>query len=865
MSWTFAALIEVIESFGEAPALLSFDKGGIRSVSHAEVARQARSLASGLCVIGIAVQTPVALIGRNAIPWVVARLALGAAGAIAVAIDDAVPAIELGPLLAASRCKHVFCDAAHAAALRRAGAELDITIIGEDPAPEGTRLWRELFAPPRELPEIAPSAPAMLLFTSGTTGPAKRFFLSCEQLSANLQNLLDARLVGPGDHVLLPLPLHHIYPLTIGLLVPLLSGAAVVFPTGITGAEISRALGAADVSVVVGVPRLYAALASAVSTRAQASGRLRHTLFRSALWIARSLRKRFGVNAGRSLFRGLRRKIAPRLKLLVSGGARLDSDTLWFLAALGFDVRTGYGLAEAASVFTANVPGRERLGSEGKLLGAGELRIAAENGTGIGEIEVRGPSVFRGYEDNPEANREAFTKDGWLRTGDLGFLDADGFLFVTGRTRERIVLGGGKKIFPEELERHYGATALVRELAVLEHDGALVALVVPDLDESHRRNIARVDDAIRVHLASRGQELPPYRRLAGFRLSRTPLPRTRLGKFQRFRLPQLYAAAAGLMRIGGREPPADDPLLKDERARAVWDVLAARYPAARLGLDADLSLDLGIDSLEWISLGLVLEQRLGLELGADELSRIATVRDLLQAAVQRRTPEPASAPEWIPRARSPVEWLLIPPLYLLNWLLMRGLFRLRVYGLEQLPARGPFVLAANHASDLDVLALGAALGLSRIRHTYWAAAPSRLVAKPWMQPLLHVLQVFPVRQFAAEKSLEHARALLGAGKIVVWFPEAWRTPDGQLQRFRAGVGHLIVRAAVPAVPVRISGSFEAWPRHRRFPRWHRIEISIGKSIPAPAGEGDAQAVADALHDAIAALDAGSPPATAMRA
>jgi long-chain acyl-CoA synthetase len=542
----------------------------------------------------------------------------------------------------------------------------------------------------------------------------------------------------------------------------------------------------------------------------------------------------------------------------------VDYGNRWLLAALGFDIRTGYGLAETASVFTANIPGRERLGSEGKPLGAGELRIAAENGTEIGEIQLRGPAVFSGYLNNPEANRDAFTGDGWLRTGDLGFLDRDGFLFVTGRTKERIVLGGGKKILPEELERHYGGTPLIRELAVLEHQSTLVALVVPDLDEAHRRNVAQVDEAIRVHLASRGQDLPPYRRLAGFRLSRTPLPRTRLGKFQRFRLPQLYGEAAGAPRSAQREAPADEPLLRNEKARAVWDLLAARYPAARLALDADLSLDLGIDSLEWISLGLALEQRVGLNLTADELTRIATVRDLLQAAVQARAAGTLSRLVRAPPARGPIAGLLIPPLYLLNWLLMRGLFRLRVHGVERLPARGPFVLAANHASDLDVLALGASLGLSRIWSTHWAAAPSRLVAKRWMQPLLRLLQVFPVRQHGAWESLEHAQALLGAGKIVVWFPEAWRTPDGQLQRFRAGVGHLLAHARVPAVPVRILGTFDAWPRHRRFPRLHQIEIFIGKPIaPGAGGEAEAQAIADALHDAIAGLEAGSTSATTM--
>ena len=145
--------------------------------------------------------------------------------------------------------------------------------------------------------------------------------------------------------------------------------------------------------------------------------------------------------------------MAPHLRYLVSGGARLATETAEQLEALGWTVLSGYGLAETASLFTGNRPEDRCLASAGKPLADGEIRIASPDQEGIGELELRGPSITMGYLNNPEANRTSFTQDGWFRTGDLGFVDRRGFLHVTGRSKEILVLGGGKKVNPEDLEK----------------------------------------------------------------------------------------------------------------------------------------------------------------------------------------------------------------------------------------------------------------------------------------------------------------------------------------------------------------------------------------------------------------------------
>src|SRR5205807_1546904 len=242
---------------------------------------------------------------------------------------------------------------------------------------------------------------------------------------------------------------------------------------------------------------------------------------------------------------------------------------------------------------------------------------------------------------------EAFAPDGWYRTGDLGYVDRGGFLFVTGRVKEVLVLGGGKKASPEDLKRSYGGAPEIAEVAVLEDKGALVALVRPEPAKLHERGVTNLRDGIRIILAERARELPSWQRLSGFALTDQPLPRTRLGKYRRFLLPALYteAIAGGARRADHALKPEDAGLLRATMAT---------------------------DFAHWLA----------------PTGMCATAFGMA--------------------------------LYALNRLVMRGLFRLRVTGAETLPPAGAFVITANHVSDLDAMAVAAALPWSRFRRLYWA-------------------------------------------------------------------------------------------------------------------------------------------------
>ncbi|WP_198373648.1 non-ribosomal peptide synthetase, partial [Roseomonas rosulenta] len=534
----------------------------------------------------------------------------------------------------------VFASAAHAAELA-APEGLRVVLVDR---PEDDAGWHALrAAAPGALPEAAPGDAALIVATSGTTGAPKLFTLTHANLTANLHGVLAQGLIGPADRMLVPLPLHHVYPFLVGLMTPIAAGAAIILPEAVTGPQLVQALKGGRATLMVGVPRLYVALLAGLQARIAARGRLAAMVFAGLLEVATALRKG-GLDVGRRLFGTLHAQMAPDLRLMVSGGAKLDAESTWMLEALGWRVASGYGLAETASLFTGNTPAAQRVGSEGRPIAAGtQVRIAAPDALGIGEIELRGPNVFDGYRDNAEANAAAFTADGWFRTGDLGRLDTDGFLHVTGRSKEMIVLGGGKNVMPEEVEAAYAAHPAVKEIAVLERDGALVAVVLPDAAVLRAAGAARPEDVLRVALTVAAQDLPSYQRLAGYVLAREPLPRTRLGKVQRFRLAGLYDDL-----LAGRAAAAPAPLSEADAelvampgAAEVWEILKARYPGKPVAPDASPSLELGIDSLEWVSLAMEIEARTGLRLTEDEMAEMASVRDLLLRATDGA---PAPAP-----------------------------------------------------------------------------------------------------------------------------------------------------------------------------------------------------------------------------
>ncbi len=862
---SFATLLELVATFatrGERTAIVAFRQDGVDELSYAALGERIAHVAHGLRARGIAPGQRVALWAANSPDWITAYFGIVNAGAVAVPLDHQSTADAVATAIAHAEVQIVITTAARSGELQpltRLPADSFVQLDGNGP-----RDWPALRAAPvgAELPDAQPNEVASLLFTSGTTGTPKAVPLTHANLAANVIELLAARLISSTARVLVPLPLHHTYPFTVGLLVPLATGATVILPAGISGPEISRATTAAHATALLAVPRLCTALWDSVAAAVAARGNVARTTFRLLLAASIVVRRLTGLHIGRWLFRALHTRLGPALTVIGCGGAKLPAELTFNLEGLGWTVLTGYGLTETSPVLTFNSPAHSRLGSEGRPLTGVAVRIAAPAaGESQGEIEANGPSVFRGYWRNDAATATAFTPDGWFKTGDLGRFDARGYLYVVGRNKELIVLPDGKKLFPEPVEKIYAASPLIYELGIFEQQGVLAALVVLEEHTVRERGAMRAAALLREEIENTAARLPPYQRIRTYRVTREALPRTQLGKLKRHLLPALFDDAANPTHAPESEPSAADrTLLERERAAKAWTWLRERYPDRTLTLETSPQLDLQIDSLEWVTLTTEIERRFGVTLTGDALSRILTVRDLLReidaanaAAPQAAANLPSFAPPGpLLRAFGSVVLAVVRLVARTGW-------GVRVEGVEQLPASGPLLFTPNHTSYLDAGMVIAALPWRQLHRTYWAGWVGVMYASTLRRLVSRSARVFPVdpdRDPTA--AMRTAHDLLQRGNSVVWFPEGWRSPTGELQSFQTGVGVLLTGGTVTAIPTAIHGAFAAWPKHERWPRFAPVRVAFGAPLRFTADESP-EAIRDALEHAVRELVAAHTP------
>jgi len=870
---TLQGLVEQFRGNAETAAMIAFDQTG-SAITHtySAVATDISRLAAGLTGRGLGDGAMIMLWAPNCPEWIIAYLAITVAGNVVIPLDDQISAPELDAVLRHSRPVCVFTTARHLPALDTSGGCTSVFRILLDDDRIDAPGWRQICSDDvaNQMPSSDSARVASLLYTSGTTGPPKAVPLTDANLMSNVRGLVTADLISAEDRVLVPLPLHHAYPATVGMLSVLARGATLILPSGISGPELTTAARLAGATVLLGVPRLYTALMESIEAGIRSSGFAVRTSIPVLIRACTALRRRLGIRAGRLIFRRIHNRVGADLRILASGGARLDPALAWKLEGLGWEVLTGYGLTETSPVVTFNTPDCKRLDSEGLPLPGVEIDIEKTRDQPYGEILVRGPNVFSGYWKNEPATRAAFTESGWFRTGDLGYLDTDGFLHVVGRSKEIIVLADGKNVSPEDIEHAYEASPFIHEAAVLEINGALVAVIVPEDEAIRQHGAMRAKALLRDEIEKTMLTLPVYQRIVEYRLTRRSLPRTRLAKLRRHLLPEIFESAA---RAEAAPPPAepkegDLQLLQSATVNAAWHWLQERFAGSGITLDSSPQLDLGIDSLKWVTITGEVEEKFGIVLNTEALSRVLTIRELLYTIDAAARELPATARPDLGRSGAQ-RYLENPawPLRVLGWLLialsrtlLRSCFRLRVQGLDRLPVEGPFVIAPNHASYLDPLAVAAALPRHLVSNTCWAGWAGKMHKGAIYRTASRATRVFPVdpdRELGG--GIRLGRQALQDGRILVWFPEGRRSRDGAVQQFQRGIGVLLEESRCAAVPVRILGSFEAWPYTRTWPRLRPITVvfgqpqSIAMLLSKGQGDGAPAQICDALERCVRGL------------
>ena len=826
---------------------LQFKAGeAYQKYTYRELVANIASVSTSFSQQGVRQGDRVAILSENRPEWFIAYLATVALGAVVVPLDAQLTDKEVALLLESSEAKAV-CVSEQTRHLLPPGASFKVIAFDEGGGisfSEMLRAHRDATLPP------VPSADdlAAILYTSGTTGDPKGVMLTHGNLASNCDSLIRLDLVFQTDTILCILPLHHTYPAMVCMILPLSLGATVTMLNSLKGPDILGAMQETGVTILVGVPLLFAALRRSIFDGIRKKPALVRLLVTLFLGVNRMLRRALGVNIGKALFGQVHAKFGPHFRFFASGGARLDPDVHRDMSSLGFTVIEGYGLTETSPVSAFNPLTKQKAGSIGIQVPGVEVKITAPDEKGMGEIAIRGPNVMAGYYRKPAETADVL-RDGWFFTGDLGYRDRQGYFFITGRSREVIVLATGKNIFPEELEKIYRQLPAVKEICLVMGERGLEAAVVPDFEYLRKMNISHSRDAIETQIADLTKELSPYKRIMGFKVFKDSLPATRLGKLKRSKVRALYLAEEEPQ--AGTVAEEDQALLTEPVGKKVLLCLEPFSAKKPILPDDNLELDLGLDSLARVELVVNTEKAFGITLPESFGSEVFTVKDVvlkLQDLIAQGTAgegeqvslswaeildkEPSEEAMRSLQLESGV--ILNAVKYILRTFFLKAFLmlfgRMSVRGRENLPENGPYLITPNHLSLADPALVMSAIPWRIGAKTFFLGI-AKFFGGPVTSRIAKLVQVIPVDMEAKlYNALQLSAHVLRQGRILCVFPEGARARDGMLKQFKKGVGIIAKELNVPLIPTAIRGTYEMLSTGRKFPRPSKVAITFGKPL-----------------------------------
>ncbi len=809
---TLLDLFDRIDGLGDREALSLYNGYHTRKTTYAELAAGARAFAAHLDGQGVGRGDCVLLWAENCPEWAAAFWGCVLRGAAVVPLDARSNPDFAARIAARAKVKLAVVG-------RELSRQFEAPVVPLDSI-------TELSAAPDLTPAgVGPDDIAEIVFTSGSTSEPKgvlhRHRNICSNLTAVAREIERHRKwAAPFQPIrfLELLPLSHLFGQTMGLYIPPLLGGAAAFSTQLSAPAILDALRGNRVSVLVAVPQMAA--------------QLRDELERRSKRAPRPLRLRGIASVLESWWRhrDLHRLTGWKFWALVVGGASLDESLEEFYRRVGFAVIQGYGLTEASPVVAVNHPFSTRKGSIGKPLPGQEIRLADD-----GEILVRGASVTSEMLGASAPSEKI--RDGWLHTGDIGEMDADGRLYFRGRKSDMIVRPDGMNVFPTDVEAALAREPDITESAVVGVGGRVhAALVLRDGSRDARAVVASANAALEAH--QRIQDWSVWRK--------DELPRT--SSTWKIRRGELAAQLEG--RREGEQPEA-----------AVESLLGEAVEVS------DLEADLGLSSLERVDLLARVEERVGREVGDDEFARVRTVgqlRSLVEGGAAQAPPskppgrllEPAWNRSWAVRqVRALLQDFAMFPL-------SAQLIEVETMGVDNLRDLEPPVLfIANHVSHFDTLVLLRALPKPWRRRVapamsqdYFAALfnPSaalgdRLADLGQYVAACGLFNAYPLPQALSgtRRALRYTGLLVDAGWCPLLYPEGTRSEDGRLLPFKPGVGLMAKELGLTVVPVHLQGLFEIYSVRHERPKPGKAIVRIGQALDLRAAESYEAAAAQA--------------------
>ena len=546
-----------VERFSQRPAFMVKDKtkGKFVSISYKKMQEDIRSLGTSLINLGLRGRK-IAVIGENSYYWAISYFAIANGVGVVVPIDRELKEKEVANLLKraevsaviySKKMKKVMDEVLEDRELRKTltyPIQMDLSddedgrislrrllSHGMDLLDNGDRKYLDV--------EVDSDALAVLLFTSGTTGLAKGVMLSHRNIVSNTVNMSKYVKIIDGGVGLSVLPMHHTYEMTCHVITGLYQGMSIAICEGLK--YIQKNLVEAQVNVMLAVPLIFEMMHKRSLSKAKDSGKDK------TLWRRMNICRKFKLynkgNITRRLFSNVHNVTGGKISQFIAGGAAINPQVIEDYEAMGFPIFQGYGMTECSPIIAVNKDRYSKAAAAGLPLPGTEVKIYNPDEKGIGEIICRGPSVMLGYYRDDDATREAL-RNGWLHTGDYGYFDQDGFLYVSGRKKSVIITKNGKNIFPEEVEFYlteseYIEEALVHGIDGLRNDDVIIkAEIFPNypLFENENPEVAEdyIEEKIGEIIEKINDTVPKYKRIKRYYIRKTEFEKTTTKKIKRY-------------------------------------------------------------------------------------------------------------------------------------------------------------------------------------------------------------------------------------------------------------------------------------------------------------------------------------------
>ena len=681
---------------------------------------------------------------------------------------------------------------------------------------------------------------AIIIYTSGTTGSPKGVMLSYNNLMANIRSVSEEVPIYTSDRrVMILLPLHHVLPLQGSLIGPITVGGGVAICPTMSGPDIMNTLCRGKVGIIIGVPRLWQTLYNGIKKKIDANV-VTKALFNLCQTVgSRSL--------SRLVFSSIRKKMGGNLDFCVSGGAALDAEIGKGLRTLGLDVLEGYGMTETAPIIAFTRPGDIIPGCVGKPMPSVKCKIVD------GELCAKGPNVMMGYYNRPEETAAVIDGDGYIHTGDLARFDNKGRIYITGRSKEIIVLSNGKNVQPAEIEYKIEKyTDKVKEAAVLQYEDMLRCIIVPQEKWAAAMSDKEVEEALkREVIEPYNLTVVNYKKIMNIFVYRGELPRTKLDKLQRFKLKDLCDNKQEANVV-------NDDTNNDEAYTEEFLVLKKYIEEEKkvtVKPTSHLETDLAFDSLDMVNLQGFIEQSFGITINADAMAsfrNIQEIADRISASHTRMEVEHTEKHNILDEASDHLELPVAGRSHRFCAKAFKMFFtiynRMSIRGTENIPVKGQFIMAANHQSYFDGAMVMAGVPWSVIDNCYFYATEEH-VNNPTLRALARRHNIILMERRNLKNSILKLAEVLKQGKNIVIFPEGTRSRNGGMTTFKKTFAILSKELGVPVLPVVINGAYDALPRGSRFYKPVKVNLEY-LPVMSPEKNEECEAFADRVKAAI---------------